>query len=347
MLQTRYQFGNAQHIGAREQQQDAFGFSNPFDEPFTAHAGLLAVIADGMGGASHGDAAGQAAVRAFLAAYRAKTEDESVPDALLRSVHAAQESVRQVRASFGGVDLCGTTLAAAALRDDQLYWIGAGDSAVWLVRGGEWILLNEFHHYGRQLDLAVRNGTLDADTAAADPQREALTSYLGIDTEPEVDRNIRPLIVSPGEWVVLASDGLYKSVDVSSISITQDSSLQQRCDSLVSAVLARRWDQQDNVTVLSIGAELPAALPAIHGAIPADRKVEPAAAHGRIGARRNAMVAVGALILLLVASVFLWRKSCCAAAVTKPSPVIHQKQNPNPPVHEDPPPPDPRARKAP
>jgi protein phosphatase len=40
--------GNAQHIGARRQQQDAFGFSDPRDRRFKAHDGMLGVVADGM-----------------------------------------------------------------------------------------------------------------------------------------------------------------------------------------------------------------------------------------------------------------------------------------------------------
>ena len=41
--------GNAQHIGARSEQQDSFGFSAFDDAGFVSHAGVLAVVADGMG----------------------------------------------------------------------------------------------------------------------------------------------------------------------------------------------------------------------------------------------------------------------------------------------------------
>ena len=51
--------GNAQHIGARQEQQDSFGFSDPGNEAFVAHGGFLGVVADGMGGLSHGSEAGR------------------------------------------------------------------------------------------------------------------------------------------------------------------------------------------------------------------------------------------------------------------------------------------------
>ena len=86
-------FGNAQHIGSRDSQQDAFGFTSPFDSEFVRHAGLAAVLADGMGGMQSGDVASRAAIGGLLAAYRSKKPDESIPDALLRSLAAANEAV--------------------------------------------------------------------------------------------------------------------------------------------------------------------------------------------------------------------------------------------------------------
>ena len=44
----RFVAGNAQHIGARPQQQDAFGFSDPDDPKFVAHGGFLGVVFGGV-----------------------------------------------------------------------------------------------------------------------------------------------------------------------------------------------------------------------------------------------------------------------------------------------------------
>ncbi len=89
----RFAFGNAQHIGARASQQDAFGFSDPANEAFVRHGGFCAVLCDGMGGMSHGDAASRLAVRTFLAEYGGKAETESIPDAMLRSLRSANAAV--------------------------------------------------------------------------------------------------------------------------------------------------------------------------------------------------------------------------------------------------------------
>src|SRR5437016_4842993 len=92
--------GNAQHIGKRSEQQDAFGFSDPKDSRFRKHAGFLGVVADGMGGTANGRAAGRAAVRAFLQAYQAKTPKESIVAALDRSLQEAHRAVLAVGRDF-------------------------------------------------------------------------------------------------------------------------------------------------------------------------------------------------------------------------------------------------------
>lgn len=248
-----YEFGNAQHIGRRETQQDAFAFSDPADAAFTAHGGFLAVVADGMGGLAHGDLASRTAVQSFLGAYAAKPVGEPVAAALARSLQTANQAVRAAQAAAGAEEL-GTTLVAAVLAADGLHWISAGDSALYLLRAGELTQLNAPHVYGRQLDQAAAEGRITAQAAAEDPQREALTSYLGLAALTEVDASVRPLPLAPGDTLLLASDGLFKTVPEADIAAESPARLQDLCETLVEKTLARQVSVQDNVTVLAVRA---------------------------------------------------------------------------------------------
>src|SRR5436305_3497808 len=118
--------GNAQHIGTRSEQQDSFGFSDPRDRTFTSHAGVLAVVADGMGGMAGGKTASRTAVKAFLDAYKLKRQNETIPAALNRALHFAHEAVRAAAQQIGEENM-GTTLLAAVTHGQGLYWISAGD----------------------------------------------------------------------------------------------------------------------------------------------------------------------------------------------------------------------------
>lgn len=355
-----YLFGNAQHVGRREYQQDAFGFSNPFDEAFTAHAGLLAVVADGMGGLEHGEAASRAAVQAFLDAYRLKTPEEPIAQALERGIQSAQQAVLSVQRALALEMQCGTTLIATVWFQNQLLWVAVGDSALYLCRQGQWTRLNDLHTYGRHLDSRAAFGEITKEQAQADPQREALTSYLGINELTEIDRSIRPITVVEGDWVLLSSDGLYKSLSLLEVPEALQGTLQERCDTLLNAVLSRNLHEQDNVTVVALAYDAgrvpvtvapkiepvqapppPAAIDATQLASPrtvAPFPVASPAAPPLTLPRRRSRVPLAALALLLVvvAGYFVFRATCCApppVVAAPPRPVI---VNPNAPDHSPP-----------
>jgi protein phosphatase len=257
-----YSFGNAQHIGARQSQQDAFGFTNPFDADFARHGGLLAVLADGMGGLSHGAEASRAALSAFLAAYKAKTPEETVDAALERAMETANRAVCNLAARHNAVGEAGTTLVAAVLHSGGLEWISAGDSGLFLFRGGRFFAINTPHVYAQDLDARASAGAITSEAALADPQRDALTSFLGLEQIPHIDRSVRPFPVTAADDIVLASDGLFKTLSSEEMARAMQGTVQQRCDALVRAVVERATGQQDNVTVVALAARSEVSLPA-------------------------------------------------------------------------------------
>src|SRR5581483_4806735 len=206
--------GNAQHIGARHSQQDSFGFSDPDDQEFVAHGGFLAIVCDGMGGMEYGDAASRTAVRAFLDAYLRKTAAEPIPDALVRSVHEANQQVLALAASLGLIEGIGTTLIAATLHDGAMYYISVGDSGLFHVNGTGLRMINRPHIFANVLDAAVARGNLSAEDAANHPERESLTSYIGAQRLEEIDWNADPFPLADDDAVLLASDGLFKTLEL-------------------------------------------------------------------------------------------------------------------------------------
>jgi protein phosphatase len=335
----RYLFGNAQHVGRREQQQDAFGFSNPFDEEFTRHAGLLAIVADGMGGMEHGDAASRTAVQAFLEAYRRKTPEEPIGAALERALADAQAAVLAVQQQFQSTNPCGTTFVAAVWHEMLVYWVAVGDSALYLCRLGQWTRLNQLHTYGKMLDERAARGEMSREEAQQDPQREALTSYLGIPQLVEIDRSVRPLVLAVGDWLLLASDGLYKSISLLDVPASPAPDLQARCEEILGRVLARELITQDNVTLVAVSFDC-AVVPVT--VAPQPRPFVAAPPLTRQGRSKKVPAAALALVVVLAGAYGYWRMTCCAAppaAVGKDKP---QLQNPNPVEHSAPPPDDPK-----
>jgi serine/threonine protein phosphatase PrpC len=268
----RFLPGNAQHIGARHSQQDSFGFSDPSNAAFTGHGGFLAIVCDGMGGMEFGDEASRAAVKTFLEAYARKTPEENIPAALERSVREANTQVVELATRLGMKDGVGTTLVAAALHQNSLYYISVGDSGVFLCAPGEFRMINRAHVFANVLDAAVARGTMSREDAQTHPERESLTSYIGTETLEEIDRNIEPYPMHDGDTVLLASDGMFKTLSPEEIRACLAGDPQRWAEVLVAQTMAHKREYQDNVTVVSVTAS-----DALSQTIPPTRPMQPAA----------------------------------------------------------------------
>jgi protein phosphatase len=247
---------NAQDVGQRGEQQDAFYLSDRDDRAFVRHGGLLALVADGMGGLHGGRAAGAAAALAFGEAYARKDVGEPIPDALLRALAEANAAV----VALGHAGRTGTTLVAAVVHGFHLYWVSVGDSRLYLWRRGDLTQITTDHDHARDLDRAAARGDLSWDEARADPERGALTSFLGLDEIGEADRALRPLRLEPADRVLLCSDGLYRALpDAGLEALLASAPAGQAASALVDAALDQALPGQDNVTavVLDLAADPP------------------------------------------------------------------------------------------
>lgn len=247
----RFLSASAQHIGSRESQEDSFGFG----DAVPTHDGFLAVICDGMGGMEHGEAASQTAVRAFREAYARKTAEESIPEALERSVHETNRAVLALAEDLGLVENLGTTLIATVATDSDLHYVSVGDSGLYVVGGGELRILNRPHVFGNFLDQAVERGLLAAEDAERHPERESLTSYIGIELLEEIDRNPEPYPLNAGDTILLVTDGLFNTLALEEIAECLDGSPLSWPELLVSRTLAKHSRYQDNVTVVAVTSE--------------------------------------------------------------------------------------------
>lgn len=241
---------NFQHIGTRTSQEDTFAFSDLGDKDFVLGSGVLAVVADGMGGLAMGANASGIAVRTFLGEYISRDISETVPQSLLRSLDASNKAVIELALAEGLENEVGTTLVAAVIHRKQLHWISAGDSRIYHFRNRQLEPLNRDHIYAHHLAEDVRNEMITREEAASHPERDYLTSYLGIEGPPEIDRNDKPLILEPGDMVVLCSDGLYNTLTVEEITAVLCKNTIHAAEMLVDHALSKNKKNQDNITVI-------------------------------------------------------------------------------------------------
>ncbi|NIK79496.1 protein phosphatase [Paenibacillus castaneae] len=242
--------GHAQHIGEREQQQDTFYISTQQDSEMIKQPDVLAILADGMGGMAMGREAGELAVQTMLNEYRKRSAEETVPQALERALHRANQTVFELALDHDLEWNVGTTLIAAVIQEEQLYWISAGDSRIYLYKNSELVQLTRDHNYGNRLDEYVASGTLAREEAEMHQDRHLLTSYLGIPEITEISANQAPIHLSAGDWILLCSDGIYEELSELLLEEAATRGPAEAAEFILQHVLAQQNPYQDNATIV-------------------------------------------------------------------------------------------------
>jgi len=240
--------GNAQEIGARAEQQDAFAITPLEEKAVVESRGVMAVVCDGMGGMECGAQAANLGAVTFMRSYLAaeQVDDNTLVDA----VFAANEAVYQNHQGKDGV-IAGTTLVAASVLRDGLRFVSVGDSHVYLYRNGKLYQLNRDHNYFSELLDQVKAGNLTLEEAQKHPERAHLTSYVVIQQLKLVDYNIEPVELRVGDRVLLCSDGLFKTLSIREIAEVMENAAQGEAqNALMEAVKAKAKRKQDNVTIV-------------------------------------------------------------------------------------------------
>jgi PPM family protein phosphatase len=157
----------------------------------------LVAVADGMGGHRAGEVASATALEALRAAMAA---GQPLRDA----IEGANDAVLEKSVTDHELRGMGTTLTAGTLGTDGNLLVGhVGDSRAYLVRDGELTQITNDHSLVEEM---VRGGELTPEQAESHPRRSIITRALGIDPEVEVD--VYPLELRPGDRLLLCSDGL-------------------------------------------------------------------------------------------------------------------------------------------
>lgn len=192
--------------GARNDQQDAYGVSDLSNPAAYAQQGMLAVVADGMGGLANGSAVSNLLVRVFQQGFQSGAAYMQPQDLLLDLAMRANMQVNQM---LRGAERSGSTLVATTIRNGCLHFLTVGDSHLYLYRGGVLLQLNREHVYQEELAVKAVNRYVSASQVHSDPQAHSLTSYFGIGNIPTIDRSVDGIKLISGDRIILCSDGVY------------------------------------------------------------------------------------------------------------------------------------------
>lgn len=236
--------GMVSDIGCRREINEDFGlYEIPAPDSPNAKKGVLAVVADGMGGHAGGEVASRLAAEVVRRAYYSAPAPpgESLRLGFTEANRVIREAVRRYPTLAG----MGTTCTALAILDGEAFSAHVGDSRLYLVRDGGIYLMTEDD--SEVMDRA-RRGLLSRAEAARHPDKNVILKALG--THPTVLPAIweAPIAGRDGDRFLLCSDGLHDLVgDAEMLDAVLSLPTEEACRALVE--LARSRGGHDNITV--------------------------------------------------------------------------------------------------
>ncbi|HEX6362792.1 MAG TPA: PP2C family serine/threonine-protein phosphatase [Albitalea sp.] len=228
--------------GGREKNEDRMGYC------YTRDSGLFA-LADGMGGHPEGEVASQLALQTLAALFQ-RDSKPTLADPLRflhESIIAGHHQLLRYATQKALIDTPRTTVVACVLQGNAAYWAHCGDSRLYMVRGDKLIARTRDHSYSELQE------TLSQVVPMGERfNRNVLFTCLGSPGKPVVD-TVGPLLLQPGDRLLLCSDGLWGSV--SDAVITDHLAhypISDAVPELVEQALRNGGPKSDNVSVLAV-----------------------------------------------------------------------------------------------
>ena len=224
----------------------------------------LFVVADGMGGHSHGEIASRIAVQAIRECIATPGDGSAEApgagpegvgrqgDRIRTAIRTAHDRVLKAIRQDGSLHGMGTTVVGMVLEGDIMAVAHVGDSRAYRLRDGKFELLTQDHTWVNEQVVA---GFLTEEQARVHPLKNVVTRALGGDSEVEVD--VREWPVQVGDLFLLCSDGLTTMLSDPEIleRLRPGARMEEICSRLVRDANARGGFDNISVVLLRIEAD--------------------------------------------------------------------------------------------
>lgn len=249
-IQDEKNIGISQTSGRKEVQADVVqAFANP--------AGMLGVLADGIGRANTGKVCAQLAADTILDRFEIyKTLNN--PNYFFKSTFfEANSRIQKTIGERRG----GSSMAAVFIKERYLHYAVAGNVRIALVRNKEVIPLSQ----GQTLDVlaaqAYHEGRITRQEAVWSMEEKRLWNYLGRDGFREVEICDKPVFLKTGDQILVISKGIFEELSWGEIEdiLQETETAQVLADKMVRAAEAKSSPDMDNGSVLLLNARTEAA----------------------------------------------------------------------------------------
>ena len=227
----------------------------PNNEDRLAHCysrdALLVVVADGMGGHYYGEVAAQIAVQSVTEAFQ-REANPKIHDPfsfINRTMINAHCAILDFANTHKLLDSPRTTCVACLIQDSIAYWAHAGDSRLYVIRGGRVLTRTRDHS---RVQLLIDQGMISPAQASSHPDRNKVYSCLGGRQDPDIELS-RKTPLESGDVVALCTDGLWGLYpDDLLAAALKDENLMKAVPELMEQADGRGGQTADNLSIVAV-----------------------------------------------------------------------------------------------
>ena len=232
------------HQGDRKGNEDRLGYSYSRDV-------LLMVVADGMGGHMKGEVAAEIAVNEITRRFQheARNKLRNPIDFLVSAINSAHRAIVSYAVEKNMLECPRTTCVACIVQNGVAYWAHAGDSRLYVLRGGKLIAATQDHSRVQQM---IDAGALTPEGAAVHPDRNKIYSCLGGVVPPLIGVG-KELELRTGDTIVISTDGFWAQIPASLIaSLLRKQDIVGLLPGLITEAYRRANGDSDNISVVGM-----------------------------------------------------------------------------------------------
>lgn len=211
-------YGGAMRLRERKKQMKIYGLTDvgrrrevnqdyvyATDAPVGPFPNLL-VVADGMGGHKAGDFASKFTVET-LRKELMKSADGKPEEILGAAIDTANRKLIEAASTDVKLEGMGTTLVAATVIGNNLYFANIGDSRLYLISDN----IRQLSKDHSLVEEMVRLGGIKAEEARNHPDKNIITRAMGVKEEAEAD--FYEFRIKRGDKILMCTDGLSNMVE--------------------------------------------------------------------------------------------------------------------------------------
>ena len=240
----QYEIGRVSLLGNRENNQDRLGVSE-------SHAGVMLILADGLGGKPGGALAAETVVKFVQHALRHEVMPIGSPEkCLTKLIIKAHHAVRAAGKKQDPKIEPGSTAVLCLIQNKKAWWAHVGDSRCYLFRDGLPLYRTQDDSYVEHL---YQKGEIPIEEMEDHPMRNYVTQCIGLmDKEPKVTVS-KGVELEENDTLLLCSDGFWEPLDDALIGTELlEIGIQDSVNKLALQAEKNNYPNSDNTSVLAM-----------------------------------------------------------------------------------------------